>query len=114
MSQTLFAFPILSGRTEAARAFLQELEGPRKQELIACDQRVGIAKETWGIQQSPQGDLMIAYVTGENLARSFEEFAASQDPFDRWFKDRMQDLTGADLYAPPTGPVNEVLSDAVI
>ena len=30
MDQTLFALPILPGQTDAARAFLGELEGERK------------------------------------------------------------------------------------
>ena len=88
MDQTLFALPILPGKTEAARAFLLELGGPRKQELAACGQSVGIVKETWAIQQTPQGDLFVVYMAGENLARAFTQFAASQDEFDRWRSSR--------------------------
>ena len=54
MDQALFALPILPGKTEAARAFLQELGGPRKQDLAACTDSVGVAKEMWAIQQTPQ------------------------------------------------------------
>ena len=111
MDQTLFALPILPGQTEAARAFLRELGGPRIQELAACGRRVGIVKETWAIQQTPQGDLFVAYVAGEDVARAFEEFAASQDEFDRWFKQRVQEATGADLNTPPPGPISEILAD---
>jgi hypothetical protein len=60
MDQTLFALPILPGKTGAARAFLQELGGRRIQELAACGRRVGVVKETWAIQQTPQGDLFVA------------------------------------------------------
>ncbi|MDQ3512596.1 MAG: DUF6176 family protein [Chloroflexota bacterium] len=111
MDQTLFAMPILPGKTEAARAFLRELDGPRKQELAACDQHLGIVKETWAIQQTPQGDLLVGYVAGEDVGRAFTQFAASQDEFDRWFKQQMQEVTGADLNAPPTGPISEILAD---
>jgi hypothetical protein len=111
MDQTLFALPILPGKTVAARAFLQELGGPRKQELAACGQRVGLVKETWAIQQTPQGDLFVAYVAGEDIAEAFKQFAASQDEFDRWFKQRLQETTGADLNTPPPGPISEILAD---
>ena len=111
MDQTLFALPILPGKTEAARAFLQELGGPRKQELAACGQSVGLAKETWAIQQTPQGDLFVAYMAGEDLAHAFAQFAASQTEFDRWFKQRVQETTGADLNTPPPGPISEILAD---
>ena len=65
MDQALFTLPILPGKTEAARAFLQEMDGPRKQELAACGQSVGITKEVWAIQQTPQGDIFVAYMAGD-------------------------------------------------
>ena len=111
MEQALFALPILPGKTGAARAFLQELGGPRVQELAACGQRVGVPKETWALQQAPQGDLLVAYLAGEDLAEAFRVFAASRDEFDLWVKQRVQETTGADLGTPPPGPPSEVLAD---
>ena len=111
MDQALFALPILPGKTEAARAFLRELGGPRKQELAACGQSVGIVKETWAIQQGPQGDLFVVYMAGEDLARAFAQFAASRDEFDTWQKQQVRETTGADLDTPPPGPISEILAD---
>ena len=111
MDQTLFTLPILPGQTDAARAFLQELGGPRMQELTACGRRVGVAKEMWAIQQMPQGDVVVAYFAGEDITQAFAEFAASQDAFDRWFKQRLHETTGADLNTPPAGPISELLVD---
>ena len=112
MDQALFALPILPGKTAAARAFLQELGGPRKQDLAACGDSAGIAKEMWAIQQTPQGDLFVAYLAGDDLARAFEAFAASQTEFDVWFKQCLQATTGADLNTPPPGPISEILADS--
>ena len=109
MDQTLFVLPILPGKTEAARAFLQELGGARKQELAACGQRVGIPKEMWALQRLPQGDVLISYMAGDDLAHAFTQFAASQDDFDRWMKRQLQEVTGADLNTPPSGPLSECL-----
>ena len=114
MEQTLFMLPILPGKTEAARAFLQELDGPRKQELAACGQSVGIVKEVWAIQQTPQGDYFVAYLVGENIAQAFTQVAASQTAFDRWFKQQVQATTGADLNTPPPGPISEILADTAV
>lgn len=111
MDQALFALPILPGKTAAARAFLQEVGGPRIHELAACGQTAGIAKELWAIQQTPRGDLLVAYIAGDDLVRAFKEFAASQTDFDRWFKQRVQETTGADLNTPPPGPISEILAD---
>ena len=114
MEQTLFTLPILPGKTGAARAFLQEVDGSRKQELAACGQSVGIDREVWAIQQTPQGDMYVAYITGEDIAHAFREFAASQTEFDRWFKQQLQETTGADLNTPPPGPISEILADTKV
>ena len=42
MDQALFALPILPGKTDATRALLRELEGPRKPQFAASNQGVGI------------------------------------------------------------------------
>jgi hypothetical protein len=111
MDQALFALPILPGKTEAARTFLQEMEGPRKQELTACGQSVGVTKEVWAIQQTPQGDFFVAYMAGEDIAEAFKQVAASQTAFDCWFKQQLQETTGADLNTPPPGPISEILTE---
>ena len=111
MDQALFALPVLPGKTEAARAFLKELGGPRKQELAACGQGLGIPKEMWALQRLPQGDVLIAYMAGDDLGHAFTQFAASQDDFDRWMKRQLREVTGADLNTPPSGPMSEILAD---
>jgi hypothetical protein len=111
MDQALFALPILPGKTAAARAFLHEQEGPRKQEIAACSQGAGLTKEVWAIQQTPQGDFFVVYMAGEDIAQAFTQLAASQDEFDRWLKQQLQETTGADLNTPPPGPISEILTD---
>ena len=75
-------------------------------------QSAGINKELWAIQQTPQGDCFVAYMAGENIAEAFRQVAASQTEFDRWFKQQVQETTGADLNTPPPGPISEILADA--
>ena len=111
MDQVLFALPILPDKTEAARAYLRELDGPRKPQLAACGRSVGILKETWAIQQTPRGDFFVAYMAGDNIAEAFQQLAASESEFDRWLKQQLQETTGADLNTPPPGPISEILAD---
>jgi hypothetical protein len=111
MDQTLFALPILPGQNEAARAFLTELEGSRKGQYATSEQRLGLVKEVWAIQDTPQGAMYVVYFAGDNIARAFAAFAASRDDFDVWFKGQVQATTGADLNTPPQGPMSEILSD---
>jgi hypothetical protein len=111
MDQTLFALPILPGKTGAARAFLAELEGERKGQYATSEGRLGLTKEVWAIQPGPQGALYVVYFAGRSIADAFRVFAASRDDFDVWFKERVKETTGADLNTPPPGPMSEILSD---
>jgi len=113
MDQMLFTLPILPSKTEAARAFLQELGGARKQDFLANDQALGFTKEVWALQQMPQGDFLVAYVTGKDLDHAVGQFNAAQDDFDRWFKQQVLEVTGADFNEPSTGSmfVSQILAD---
>lgn len=110
MDQACFALPIRAGKTAAARAFLQELEQVRKEQYAASERHLGISKEVWALQQTPLGDLFVVYIESADIGSAFRQFAASREDFDDWFKTQVAETTGADLNAPPTGPLSEVLS----
>ena len=110
MDHICFALPILPGKTQDARDFQRELDGPRKADYAASEQRIGIVKEHWFLQQTPQGDLFLAYMESPNFAQALAQFAQSQDEFDQWFKRRLAAVTGVDLNNPPPGPLSELLS----
>jgi len=54
---------------EGARAFFEELETQRKSAYASSEQRINITKELWYIQQTPQGDLLLAYIREPKLRR---------------------------------------------
>ena len=110
MDRTLFTLPLRAGKTEAARAFLRELEGARKAAYAASEARLGLTKEVWAVQALPAGECFVVYFEGADIADAFRRFAASQDAFDQWFKTQVRDASGADLNTPPAGPMSEVLS----
>ena len=101
MQQTLFALPILPGKTDAARDFLTELEGARKGHYAISEGRLGIVREVRALQPIPDGAMFVAFIEGEDIGRAFQQFATSQDEFDRWFKARVLETAGADLNTPP-------------
>jgi hypothetical protein len=110
MDQVCFALPLLPGATNDARAFMTELEGSRNADYAASEQRIGIVKESWYLQQTPNGDLFVAYMESPDFAKALESFSQSTDDFDQWFKRRMADVTGVDLNQPLPGPLSEQLS----
>ena len=106
----LFALPIRAGQSDAARSFLQELEGPRKADYAASEHRLGITKEVWAIQQSPMGDLFVVFFQSPDIPASVTQFVGSRDEFDLWFKRQVNDTTGVDLNTPPSGALSDILS----
>jgi hypothetical protein len=77
------AFPILPGKRGAARTFLIELEGVRKEHSACSERRLGLIKEVWAVQQAPQGDLVVVFITGEAISNAFQQFATAHDVFDQ-------------------------------
>lgn len=110
MDQVGFALPILPGKTKDARAFMEELEGPRKKQYAASEQRIGIVKESWFLQETPMGDLLVAYMESPDFAKAVGMFVESTEDFDAWFKTRLLAVTGVDMNVPLPGPLSEQLS----
>ena len=110
MEYALFTIPIISGKTDAARGFLTELEENRKPDYAASERRLGITKEVWALQSGPDGDRYVVFFQSESIPASVEQFIDSKDAFDLWFKERVKETTGVDLNSPLPGPLSEVLS----
>ena len=95
-----FAMPILSGKSEAAQRFIQEVLGPRKREYDDLQRRQGVTSERYYLQSSPEGDLII--VTGEGTFTPLSQVLdVAGNPFDRWFIDQTQDFTGISMLELP-------------
>ncbi len=110
MQYALFAIPILPGQTEAARAFQRELMNGHREAYEESERNLGITKEVWALQQTPQGELFVVFFESENIAASVGKFVASHSTFDLWFKAKVKTVTGIDLNVPPPGPLSEILS----
>jgi hypothetical protein len=110
MEYALFSLPIRSGGSEAARAFLLELEHGRQNQYAESEQRLGITREVWAIQHTPAGECFVVFFQSDNIGQSVSQFVASADEFDRWFKRQVAELTGVDLNVPPPGPLSDIMS----
>jgi hypothetical protein len=105
MPAIAFTVPIVPGKEEADRQWLQEMEGPRREEYLRSRQRVGVSREVVWHQATPQGTVAIVYMELDDPQRMFEGLGSSNDPFDRWFREKAQEVHGIDLSQPlPGGP----------
>ncbi|MEX2182896.1 MAG: hypothetical protein WEC14_00465 [Chloroflexota bacterium] len=101
MRQTIcFALPLLSGTTDADRdEMLACWRGERAADHRASRARHGITREATWIQPTPGGDAAIVLLESDDLAASLHGIAASNDPFDAWFRGHVQRVHGVDLAA---------------
>ncbi len=96
MAFAAFAAPILPGKEEEARQWISELWGPRYEEMKASRDRYGIHERTF-LQHTPQGDIVIVTLEGDDPVSAFEKATREQDPFTRWFIQKVKDVHGFDL-----------------
>ena len=110
MDRVCLILPIQPGKTEDAREFQRELDGPRKPEYAASERNIRIDKEVWFIASTPSGDQLVAYMESPDFNKALGMFVQSRDDFDMWFKERLANATGVDLNDPPPMTLPEVVS----
>ena len=103
------AFPVLPGQEAAARAFAKEVLSSRRQGFEGLQRRSGVRRETWSIQESPMGSLMLVWFEAPDIEASFADLSTSNDEFSVWFRSSVKDLTGIDLAEPAEGAPEVVL-----
>lgn len=104
MGEVAFAAPILPGKLETFKEFIKELDGPRLADYAASRERHGITRERVYHQQTPMGDFAIINVQGPNAETMMPSMGASTDPFDVWFREKVNEMHGIDMTQPPPGP----------
>jgi hypothetical protein len=103
-------FPIQAGKDQEARAFAAETFGARRPGYEAHLARAGITRETWAVQETPMGSLMLVWFEGD-VEKAFADLATDDSEYMTWFRARVLGVTGVDLAAPPDGPPPAVLID---
>ncbi|MBW7885699.1 MAG: hypothetical protein H3C34_24330 [Caldilineaceae bacterium] len=104
-----FVWPVLPGRSEAWRRFVQEMLGARRCEYEASCQRLGITRELAWLMQLGQGEVAVLYIEARELDRVMHDLAVSDLPFDRWYTQQVRELLGVDLRELSTRAPGELL-----
>lgn len=89
--------PILPGKAEAWRRFMQELLGSRRSEYKASRRRLGIRVERAWISETHRWTIGIILIEADHLERTLAALTTSDHPFDRWFREQLLTLQGLDL-----------------
>ena len=103
------ALPMLPGKVARLHEFASELNGIHAAEFDESLRRLGFGL-TLFVQHTPQFDLSISVVEGDEPASALGKLAMSQAPFDRWHLQQIADQTGLDFSGPPPPPNEELWS----
>ncbi len=112
MASLAFVAPALPGGTQNLKRLAQEVQGAKKPEVENFYRRMKITREEWFVQSTPQGDMVIVYLEGEDLAQTFQTLAASQEPTDVWLKEQAKSVHGIDFNQPRSAPLPELVYDS--
>jgi hypothetical protein len=99
--------PLLANKTSRLHEWAVELSGIHAAEFDEGLGRLGHAV-TLFVQHTPQLDLVISVVEGDEPSSAFSMLARSEHPFDRWHVQQIAELSGLDFSGPPPPP-NEAL-----
>ena len=104
------AFPILPGKTAEWRTWMEELNGPRREEFDDSRRQAGVHERTF-LQSTPMGDMVIVTLEGDDPGRAFAQMLGATDAFSTWFAARASEIHGVDLTTPQTGSLPELVVD---
>ncbi len=104
------AFPILPGKTAEWRAWMEELNGPRRDEFDESRRLAGVHERTF-LQSTPMGDLVIVTLEGDDPGQAFGRMMGADDAFTKWFIERATSIHGVDPSAVSTGSPSELIVD---
>ncbi|MBL7161080.1 MAG: hypothetical protein ISS57_00630 [Anaerolineales bacterium] len=109
MSGIILTFPILTGKVEAWRRFCQELSGSRKQMYISSRRRLGITLERLALVDTAYGATAVTTLEAPDVGWALGQIITSSLPYDRWYRERVQELHGINLagyeqYVQPVPP----------
>jgi hypothetical protein len=94
MSQLQIASLLRPGTQERWRRLYQELAGPRRDQLEALSQQVGITQVQVRLVQLHHGELMLLTLQTRDPQRILKALATSKRPFDCWLRTQLQTLLG--------------------
>jgi len=97
MCEAAVLVPIRKGKTDAWRAALEELVGPRYDEYKSSRERYGLTSQTTFLQRTPMGDFAVIHLTGPDVHASFHRMSMSREPWDVSWREMTLDLHGIDF-----------------
>lgn len=97
MPGMVLTLPIAAGKVEAWRRFSQELSGSRRHEYETSRQRLGIRRECLALVENAYGAAAVTTLEAREMGWVLGQILTSDLPFDRWYREQIQELYGLNL-----------------
>ena len=75
MAAKIFVMPVPAGNTEALRSAFSEMRGAREVQCVVNRNGMGVTKEFVSPQHTAQGDVVVAYLEGEDPDKAMDYIA---------------------------------------
>ena len=107
MAVIAVAIPLVPGKSEEWRRWMQELQGSRNAEYTALRSRLGIHFERSWIGAVQGVEIVFMYLEIEDSEQMRMQLISSSHPFDGWYRKKLQELHGLDITQPHRSPLLE-------
>jgi hypothetical protein len=94
---TAIAVPLVEGKVDAWRRWMEKCLGPRREEFDAFNERMGLTLHRAWLSESPHGRLVIVLFDGPGAKTFLQKLGTSKQPFDKWFRERVEEVHGCDF-----------------
>jgi hypothetical protein len=104
MAAVGFVVPVVPGKEQADRDWMNEMDGSRRDEYESVWKKHGLTRHAVWQQVTPDGTVDVVFLEADDIPTAMKGITSSDDEFSRWFRERVQDVHGIDLTseAPPT------------
>jgi hypothetical protein len=94
--EVAFVLPVVRGQEQQDLNTLAEMDSSRHDEYEQALRSAGIKRHTVWHQKTPDGTFAIVLMEVDDPA-GITAFASSNDPFNQWFRQQMQEVHGLDI-----------------
>jgi hypothetical protein len=110
-----FCAPGIPGKEELGKSFAKEAFVTKIAEFTASRRALKENLEVVSLSATPMGPIICVYIEGDDPVEANRQFAASQSPFDRWFKDECKNIFPPMInFDEPIPPVEAFFDSATL
>jgi hypothetical protein len=92
-----FVVPVLPGKEQADRDWLEEMDGPRREAYESLWKKHGLSRHMVWQQETPSGTVDVVFLEADDISAAMQGITSSDDEFSEWFRGRVKDVHGIDL-----------------